>query len=95
MAAGEGRTVVVTDATGRQGGAVTRHLLRAGWRVRALTRDPTSTKAQSLRALGAEVVRGDMGDGASLLPVFREADGVFSVQNGAISGAAGEQRQVS
>src|SRR5919202_4904209 len=93
MTAGAGRTVIVTGATGRQGGAVARHLLREGWRVRALTRDPTSKKARALRALGAEVVRGDMADLASLLPAFRGGYGVFSVQNPSISGALGELRQ--
>ena len=34
------RLIVVCGATGRQGGAVTRHLLADGWRVRGLTRDP-------------------------------------------------------
>src|SRR5919199_1723629 len=89
MTAGEGRTMIVTGATGRQGGAVARHLLQAGWRVRALTRDPTSRKARALQALGAELVRGDMADRASLRPAFRDGYGVFSVQNPAISGAAG------
>jgi uncharacterized protein YbjT (DUF2867 family) len=93
MAAGEGRIVVVTGATGRQGSAVTRHLLRDGWHVRALTRNPTSKKAQGLRTLGAEVVRGDMGDLATLRPVFRDAYGAFSVQSSAISGADGELLQ--
>lgn len=45
MAAHVNRIVVVTGATGRQGGAVTRALLEAGWRVRALTRAPSSQKA--------------------------------------------------
>jgi uncharacterized protein YbjT (DUF2867 family) len=93
MAPGESRTVVVTGATGRQGGAVARHLLAAGWRVRAMTRDPASKQAQGLRALGAEVVRGDFDDPASLLSAFRGADGVFSVQNPAIAGGEGELRQ--
>jgi uncharacterized protein YbjT (DUF2867 family) len=53
----QGRTIVVTGATGLQGGAVTRHLLANRWRVRALTRNPKSAKAQALSALGAEVVQ--------------------------------------
>ncbi|HZB48287.1 MAG TPA: NmrA family NAD(P)-binding protein, partial [Mycobacteriales bacterium] len=40
------RIVVVTGATGRQGGAVTRHLLADGWRVRALTRRPERRRAR-------------------------------------------------
>jgi uncharacterized protein YbjT (DUF2867 family) len=85
--------IVVTGATGHQGGAVAHHLLAAGWRVRALTRDPTSAKARALAARGAEVVRGDMGDPASLRPVFAGAYGVYSVQNPMISGLDAEVRQ--
>jgi uncharacterized protein YbjT (DUF2867 family) len=40
MADDKDRTIVVTGATGLQGGAVTRHLLANRWRVRALTRSP-------------------------------------------------------
>jgi uncharacterized protein YbjT (DUF2867 family) len=73
--------VAVTGATGRQGGAVARHLLADGWRVRALTRDPSSAKAQELAAAGAEVMRVDMADIATLRPAFAGAHGVFNVQN--------------
>ena len=38
MSGNEHEPVVVTGATGRQGGAVLRHLLERGWPVRALTR---------------------------------------------------------
>ncbi|GGU17450.1 NmrA/HSCARG family protein [Lentzea flava] len=85
--------VAVTGATGRQGGAVTRHLLAAGWRVRALTRDPSSAKAKRLAEAGAEVVRADMADVATLRPAFAGAHGVFSVQNPMISGHDGELAQ--
>jgi uncharacterized protein YbjT (DUF2867 family) len=93
MGAGDGRTIVVTGATGRQGGAVARRLLGDGWRVRAVTRNPAGKKARDLHALGAEVARADMDDLAALLPVFRDAHGVFSVQNPAVAGAKGEVRQ--
>jgi uncharacterized protein YbjT (DUF2867 family) len=73
------KTIVVTGATGLQGGAVTRHLLKEGWQVRALTRKPDSTKARALAALGAEVVQVDTGDPASLRPAFEGAHGVYSV----------------
>jgi uncharacterized protein YbjT (DUF2867 family) len=72
---------------------VTRHLLRGGWRVRALTRTPDGTKARALAALGAEVVRADMGDRASLLAALRGAHGVYSVQNPMTSGLEAEVRQ--
>ena len=47
-----GRTIVVTGATGRQGGAVARHLLSDGWRVRALTRKPEGAPARRWRHSG-------------------------------------------
>ncbi len=53
------RMIVVTGATGLQGGAVTRHLLKDGWHVRGLTRNAASKQARALAALGAEVVQGD------------------------------------
>ncbi len=93
MDADEKRTIVVTGATGRQGSAVTRHLLEAGWRVRALTRNPKRSKALALADLGAELVQGDMGDRASLQVAFQGAYGIYSVQNPMISGLEAEVRQ--
>jgi uncharacterized protein YbjT (DUF2867 family) len=91
---GTGRgTIVVTGATGLQGGAVTRHLLQDGWHVRALTRNAMSKQAQALAALGAEVVQGDMGEAASLRPIFAGAYGIYSVQNPFISGPEAEVKQ--
>ena len=43
------RTIAVLGATGRLGGEVTRHLLRDGWQVRALTRSPDSAKAAAAK----------------------------------------------
>src|SRR5205085_3112424 len=56
--------ILVTGATGQQGGAVARHLLAAGFPVRALTRDPDKPAAQALAARGATLVRGDLTDRA-------------------------------
>ncbi len=85
--------IVVTGATGLQGSAVTRHLLAAGWPVRALTRDATSPRASVLSTLGADVRRGDMDDPSSLRPVFAGAYGVYSLQNPFISGPEAEVTQ--
>jgi len=93
MATDTRRTIVVIGATGRQGGAVTRALLGAGWRVRALTRNPASQKAQSLATSGAEVVQGNMDDRQSLQSAFQGAYGVFSVQNPMLSDLETEIRQ--
>jgi uncharacterized protein YbjT (DUF2867 family) len=91
--AAEKRTIVVTGATGLQGGAVTRHLLAHGWHVRALTRNAKSSKAHALSVLGAEVMEGDMAVLESLVPAFAGTYGVFSVQNPMISGVEGEISQ--
>ena len=82
--------IVVTGSTGRQGGAVVRHLLADGWRVRGVTRSPNSTAARELAALGAEVVRADMADPDAMREACAGAQGVFSVQNPMISGEEGE-----
>ncbi len=74
------RPILVTGATGQQGGATARHLLAAGRRVRALVRDPGSDRAVALQAAGAELVRGDQTDRASLSAATAGVGGVFSVQ---------------
>src|SRR5262245_25252524 len=73
--------VLVTGATGRQGGAVVRRLLAGGWTVRALTRDPDKAGSRSLSELGATPVKGDMDDPASLRQAMTGAYGVFSAQD--------------
>lgn len=84
------RIIVVTGATGRQGGAVARHLLADGWIVRGVTRSPDSGAAKALAALGVEVVRADMADLGRMRGVCEGAHGVFSVQNPMIAGEEGE-----
>lgn len=80
------RPVLVTGATGKQGGAVVRALLQAGRPVRAMTRDPSSSAAQALVAQGVDVVRGDFNDSVSLDAALAGVDGVFSVQMGSHPG---------
>ncbi|MEU9691984.1 NmrA family NAD(P)-binding protein [Amycolatopsis japonica] len=70
--------VLVTGATGRQGGATARALLAAGVPVRALVRDPARAKA--VEALGAELVVGDLHDVESVIRAAKGARAVFSVQ---------------
>ncbi|MDU0253984.1 NmrA family NAD(P)-binding protein [Streptomyces sp. PU10] len=76
----ENRTVLVTGATGGQGGAVARALLAGGWSVRALVRDPDKPAAKALRVLGAEPVTGDLDEPDSLIAATRGVHGVYSVQ---------------
>jgi uncharacterized protein YbjT (DUF2867 family) len=90
----ESKTVLVTGATGQQGGAVARELLAAaGYRVRAMTRKPESEKARRLVDLGAKVVAGDLNDEASLRKAMEGAWGVFAVQNTWEAGVEGEEEQ--
>ena len=49
-------TVVVTGATGKQGGAVAQGLLARGHKVRAVTRNPNSKHAKLLADAGASLV---------------------------------------
>ena len=55
-------TVLVTGATGRQGGAVASALLDRGWSIRALTRDASQPAAGVLAQRGAELIQGDLED---------------------------------
>lgn len=80
MAATRSAPVLVTGATGRQGGAVARALLAAGVPVRALVRDPDAPRAKAVEALGVELVTGDLSDRPSLDPACAGARAVFSVQ---------------
>jgi len=75
------KLIAVTGATGQQGGAATRKLLADGWQVRALTRDVNKPAAQELKALGAELIAGDLDNRAELDAAFKGVYGVFSVQN--------------
>jgi uncharacterized protein YbjT (DUF2867 family) len=74
------RTILVTGATGQQGGATARHLLSDGWHVRALVRDPRGAAATLLARAGADLITGDMDDRGSIDAAVRGAHGVFSVQ---------------
>ncbi|WP_426502994.1 NmrA/HSCARG family protein [Dactylosporangium sp. McL0621] len=84
------RVILVTGATGQQGGATAARLLGDGWRVRALTRDVTAPPAVALAEQGAELVAGDLADRTSLDEAVRGAYGVFSVQPGVLSGGTPE-----
>jgi uncharacterized protein YbjT (DUF2867 family) len=84
--------VLVTGATGAQGGATARRLLAAGRRVRFLTRDAHGASARALIAAGAQVAQGDMGDPASIGAAMQGVEAVFSVQMPDLSGNDYERR---
>ena len=85
--------ILVTGATGQQGGAVTRELLCRKRKVRVMTRKPDGDSAKALARLGAEVVPGDLNDTESLRRALQGAWGVFAVQNTWEAGVAAEEAQ--
>lgn len=88
------KTILITGATGKQGGATLRHLAkRGGFKLRAMTRKPDGDAAKALSALGAEVVAGDLNDAASLERAVAGAWGAFAVQNTWEAGVEGEEEQ--
>jgi uncharacterized protein YbjT (DUF2867 family) len=92
VAKNDNRLILVTGATGHQGGAALRHLRAKGFPVRAFTRDPDKPEARALIGHGVEVVRGDLDDPASITRALDGVFGVFSVQD-AFAGAEAEIRR--
>ncbi|PTB69180.1 NAD(P)-binding protein [Trichoderma citrinoviride] len=83
------RSLLITGATGRQGGAAIRSLLsrNADFRLLAVTRDKTSNAAQKLASLSPKVtlLQGDLNKTDALFDHARDVTGsspwgVFSVQ---------------
>ena len=87
------RYVLVTGATGQQGGAVARALLEKGHRVRALTRKPHSDAARRLAAAGIDVVAGDLVDAESVRRSATGVDTMFLMTNTYEAGPEEETRQ--
>jgi uncharacterized protein YbjT (DUF2867 family) len=88
------KTILITGATGKQGGTTLRQLAkRGGFKLRAMTRKPDGEAAKALAALGAEVVAGDLDDEKSLARAVAGAWGVFAVQNTWEAGVEREEEQ--
>lgn len=71
--------ILVTGATGQQGGAVLRHLRTRGYALRAMTRHPESAAALQLRDAGLDVVRADLTDRQSLDRALEGVARVFAM----------------
>jgi uncharacterized protein YbjT (DUF2867 family) len=87
------RIVLISGATGKQGGAVARALRGKGLAIRAMTRKPDGDAARALSARGAEIVKGDLDHPASLKAALEGAWGAFSVQNTWEAGVEKEEEQ--
>src|SRR5438045_3566728 len=91
--ADKNNVVLVSGATGHQGGAVAQELLKAGWRVRAMTRHPESEKAKTLKNNGDGLVREELDDEQSLRKALAGAWGALAIQNTWEAGVEGEEAQ--
>ena len=86
--------ILITGATGQQGGATIREMRRRGhWHIRALVRDLKAPKAIALAKLGVETFHGNLDNEHSLRLALDGAEGVLSVQSPMKIGPAGEERQ--
>ena len=72
-------TVVVTGSTGKQGGAVAGALLERGHNVRAVTRDPNSSRAKLLANTGATIVAASREDTAAIIKALEGATSLFAM----------------
>jgi len=87
------KTILVTGATGQQGGAVAAQLLSNGFSVKAMTRKPDSEQAKGLAKHGATIIKGDLDDSASLEAALKDVWGAFAVQNTWEGGVEKEEEQ--
>src|SRR5882672_2828073 len=85
--------VLVTGATGKQGGHLVRELLARGHSIRALTRKPASAGATALAERGVTSVAGDFEEQSTLERAARIVDTVFTIATPFESGATTETRE--
>jgi uncharacterized protein YbjT (DUF2867 family) len=87
----QSKLILVTGATGQQGGAVASALLAQGQKVRVMSRTPE--KASALAQAGAEVVKGNLTNPSDLQAALRGAHGVFAMSTPFEAGMEAEVRQ--
>jgi hypothetical protein len=74
------KLAVIVGATGGQGSSVVGALLKdPSYKIRAITRNPSSEKGKALSAQGVEVVAADLNNEASLVKAFSGASVIFGV----------------
>lgn len=87
------RKILVTGATGQQGGSLARLLLQKKHKVYALTRNAQSSAAQDLRNRGANIVKGDLDDTDSIKRAVKDVESVFLMGTPFEDGTEGETRR--
>lgn len=85
-------SVLVSGATGQQGGALARALLQKGHGVRAFVRRPDSPETKELESLGAEVAVGDFEEPSTVEDAARGMDAAFLVATPFEAGTEAETR---
>jgi uncharacterized protein YbjT (DUF2867 family) len=87
------RLILISGATGLQGGAALRVLREKGYPVCAITRHPERPEAMALVGHGTEIVRADMNDLPSLARAVEGVYGVYGVTTPYQEGIEHEVRQ--
>jgi uncharacterized protein YbjT (DUF2867 family) len=87
------RKILVTGATGQQGGSLARLLLQKKHKVYALTRNAQSSSAQDLGNRGANILKGDLDDSDSLEHAVKDVESVFLMGTPFEDGTEGEIRR--
>ena len=87
------RKILVTGATGQQGGSLATLLLQKKHKVYALTRNAQSSAAQDLRNRGANIVKGDLDDPDSIKCAVKDVESVFLMGTPFEDGTEGETRR--
>jgi uncharacterized protein YbjT (DUF2867 family) len=87
------RKILVTGATGRQGGSLARLLLQKKHKVYALTRNTQSPAAQDLHDKGAIIIKGDLDDYDSLYQAVNDVESIFLMGTPLEDGTEGEIRR--
>ncbi|CAD6445666.1 02967048-f0dd-4f5e-828b-ca6bacc772ce [Sclerotinia trifoliorum] len=76
------KLIIIMGVTGNQGHSVAQKFLQdPNYKVRGLTRNPSSATSQSLSAQGVEIIKADLDDVTSLISAFQGANLIFSVTN--------------
>jgi len=86
------RRILVTGATGQQGGTLAKLLLQKNHKVYALVRNIQSSAAQELKKEGADLVKGDLNNFDSLEQAANGVDSVFLMGTPAGDGPEDESR---
>jgi uncharacterized protein YbjT (DUF2867 family) len=85
--------ILVTGATGQQGGTLAKLLLQKNHKVYALVRNIQSSAAQELKKEGANLVKGDLNNLDSLEQAVNGVDSIFLMGTPLGDGIEGETRR--